>query len=164
MDFIALRKAQNRGKPPSEMEVAQVISEYLTGESVSEIAKRLFRSSAFVNGIISRVGVPHRPKGDERSGVDLIPDACISDSFRDGDIVWSAKYHHTAIVKKELTNIDYEKIYDSKCYRIYVIEPVDATDSYFPNIEKGGFNAVSLAYDLGKLSHLEKYGLDLSRL
>ena len=32
------------------------------------------------------------------------------------------------------------------------------------NVSTGGYAAYSLAYDLGKLSHLEKYGVDLSRI
>ena len=28
----------------------------------------------------------------------------------------------------------------------------------------GGFTATELAYDLGKLTHLEEYGVDLSRI
>ena len=164
LEFIARRKAQNRGKPASKAEIAQSVSEYLTGESVSEIAKRLFRSPGFVKGIINRVGVPERSIGEEKKTVDIIPDSCVGSDFREGEIVWSAKYHRTAIIRKQLTNIDYEKEYGDKCYRIYVLEPVDSADSYFPFVEAGGFNAISLAYDLGKLDHLEEYGVDLTRL
>ena len=48
--------------------------------------------------------------------------------------------------------------------KIYVFEKVDTSDSWFPGIEVGGFNAYCLAYDLGKLSHLEEAGVDLQRI
>lgn len=162
--FIAKRKAHNRGRPASIQEISQTVAEYLTGEPISEISKRLFRSTSFVKGILSKVGVPERAIGEDKKHVDFIPEKCVSDTFLDGEIVWSAKYHRTATIKKEITNIDYEKEYGSKCYMIYVLEPVDASDSYFPYVEHGGFYAPALAYDLGKLEHLKNYGVDLNRL
>lgn len=114
--------------------------------------------------MLARVGTPERPTGEDKRDVDFIPDKCVSETYQIGETVWSAKYHKAAIIKKELTDIDYEKEYGSKCYRIYVLEPVDSSTSYFPHIEAGGFYAVSLAYDLGKLEHLQEYGVDLARL
>ena len=44
------------------------------------------------------------------------------------------------------------------------MEEVREEADKWANIDKGGYAAYSLAYDLGKLSHLEKYGVDLSRI
>ena len=54
-EYIAKRKAENRGKPASKHEIAQVISDYLDGENPSNIAKSLFRSPGFVKGIINKL-------------------------------------------------------------------------------------------------------------
>jgi hypothetical protein len=162
--FIARRKEQNRGKPASKDEIAQTITDYLGGETISNIAKALFRSPGFIKAIIEKVGVPQRPtSAQERTKVSLIPESCRAETFEVGEVVWSAKYHSAAIIKKELPG-NYEKNYLNKCYRIYVLEATDASDSFFPHIEQGGFNAVSLAYDLGKLKHLEPFGVQLNRL
>lgn len=161
--LIASRKAANRGKPASEVEVKQTIEDYLSGDPISEIAKRLFRSAGFVKGIIERVGIPRKPTGaDEKTKVELLPDSCVAEEFRVGEIVWSAKYHRPALVKREVEG--YEEKYLSKCYSIYVMEHVDASESFFPYIDKGGFFAYQLAYDLGKLEHLRKYEVNLDRL
>ena len=162
--FVASRKAANRGKRATNTEISQVVTDYLTGESISEIAKSLFRSPGFVKSIVEKVGVPQRPTGEDKAKFDFIPDSCISETFEPGEIVWSAKYHRTAVIRKEWRNMDYEDMYSSKCYRIAVIEPVDSSDSPFPYVQTGGFNAYALAYDLGKLSHLKQYGISLENL
>lgn len=166
------RKKQNRGKRASDAEVREAIERFLSGDSISEIASGLFRSPAFVKGIIERVGVPQ--KTDER--VDYLPDECLSEDFSEGELVWSARYSKPAIVKNEVSvdyqaeragyaDVNYEKKYSSKCYAIWVIEPIDQNrEDMFFSAQMGGFNAYQAAYDLGKLSHLEKYGVALGRL
>jgi len=170
--YIADRKAKNRGKAASKEEIVQVITEYLQGSTITDIAKGLFRSAGFVKNIIEKVGVPQRPTSIEsKKGIDFLPDPCVAETFAPGEIVWSAVYHTTAIVKEEIVGsdkgkieVDYEKKYSSKCYKIDVIEKIDSENSLFPYLTKGGFSASSLAYDLGKLTHLEEYGVDLKRL
>jgi hypothetical protein len=161
-EFTATRKAANSGKRARPDEIISVVSEYLQGEPVSKIAAGLYRSSGFCKAIIERIGVPTRLGVEERRGFDILPEACIADRFRCDQVVWSAKYHRTAIIVKEIPH--YEEKYSSKCYQISVIEPVDASDSYFKHIEAGGFNAFALAYDLGSLEHLTEYGVDLSKI
>ena len=162
-EFVTRRKADNRGKRASSTEIIQVITEYLEGEPVAEIAKRLFRSSGFVVGIVKRVGVPRRPVGDRKT-FDFLPEACICSSFQPNQIVWSAKYHSAAIVVKQLEDERYEQDYGSECYQISIIERIDSSDSYFKHIESGGFNAFALAYDIGSLEHLKEYGIDLKNI
>jgi len=163
--LVARRKAANRGKAATKEEIAEAVTEYLSGETISEIAKGLFRSAGFVKAIIERVGVPQRPTSvEDKLKFDFIPEACTSETFEPGEIVWSAKYHKTAIVKNEMYNMNYKKLYSSRCYKIVVIEPVDSSHGFFPHIQTGGFNAYALAYDLGRLSHLEQYGVNLDNL
>lgn len=154
--YVEKRKAANRGKRATESEITQTVQEYLNGETVTNIAKGLFRSSGFINAIIERLGVPSRPtSADERKKIEFLPDQCVADSFEVGELVWSAKYHSTATIRQEI-----ESKYDSNCYAVYVTEAIEQhEDSLFPGVLHGGFNAYCLAYDLGKLSHLKKYGV-----
>ena len=162
--YIAKRKSQNKGKPASEQEETEAITEYLTGETIANIAKGLFRSSGFIKSLIERVGVPQRPTSAEgKTNVDFLPDSCVANSFRKGEVVWSAKYNKTAIIIKEVKG-NYGDKYASKCYHISVVEPVNAEGSFFPHIQSGGFSAYALAYDLGKLEHLKGYVVNLSKL
>lgn len=175
-EYTKTRKSQNRGKPAQKHEIQEAVTRYLRGDSIQAIATGLYRSPAFVNTLIEKVGVPQRVVStEEKRGYDYLPEECVSETFEVGEIAWSAR-HHTAVkvireydmdycrASKGLSNTDYEKKYSSKCYSVYVLEDVDSSDSFFPGVERGGYFASSLAYDLGKLSHLEQYGVDLSRL
>ena len=164
------RKAQNRGKRATDAEISEAAERYLSGDPISTIAQGLFRSTGFVKAIIERVGVP--TKTDDRIG--YLPDECCSEDFSEGELVWSARYHAPAIVKSELsvdyqaeregfTDVNYEKKYGSKCYCIWVLESINKEKDLFFQVETGGFNAFSLAYDLGKLEHLQKYGVNIKR-
>lgn len=169
ISFRALRKKQNRGKAATDAEIREAVERFLSGDSIAEIASGLFRSPAFIKGIIERVGVPQK---DE----DFLPEECCSESFAEGELVWSTKYSCAAIVKEELSvdyqaeklglsDVNYEKKYSSKCYAIWVLESHDEdADDLWARVKTGGFNAYSLAYDLGKLEHLQQYGVSISRL
>jgi len=176
-EYVQLRKSQNRGKPASDMEVSEVIRDYLSGDSIAAIAKSLYRSSGFVKSIVERVGIPSRGVSkEERFSVGYLPEECVAEEFVPGEIVWSARHHAPAEIRYELSvayqaekagfkDINYEQKYGAKCYNIWVTEPFDTDKEFWVGgIETGGFYATSLAYDLGSLKHLEKYGVDLSRL
>jgi hypothetical protein len=175
--YVQLRKSQNRGKGASQMEIAEVIRDYLQGDSIAAIAKSLYRSSGFVKSIVEKVGIPSRGVSkEERTEVGYLPEECVAEDFRIGQIVWSARHHAPAEICRELSvhyqaesagfkDTNYEKKYGAKCYTIWVREPFDTDREFWiSGIETGGFFASSLAYDLGSLEHLEKYGVDFSRL
>lgn len=152
--------------------MGDAVTRFLSGDSISEIAGGLYRSSGFVKSIIERMGVPQKDEGR----YDFLPEECVAESFEKGEIVWSAKYHGPAIIRAELSvdyqaelpgykDVNYESKYGSKAYKIWVLEKVD--DDYserWTTATGGGFTATQLAYDLGKLSHLKQYGVDLSRI
>ena len=172
IEYREVRKKQNRGRGATNEEIREAVERYLSGDSIAEIAKGLFRSSGFVRSLIERVGVP---KVERESGISILPESCIGESFAPGEIVWSAVYQKPARVDYELSvdyqaekagfsDVNYEKKYGSKCYAIYIMEEVREEADKWANIDKGGYAAYSLAYDLGKLSHLKKYGVDLSRI
>lgn len=175
-NYIETRKSQNRGKAATNSEIAEAVTGYLRGESVAEIAKGLYRSSGFVKGILDRVGVPQYSRDpDSPLEYDYIPEECVSEEFTQGEIVWSSRHHKTAVIEHELSvdyqaektgfqDVNYEKKYSSKCYSIWVVEDIDDEKETWARVEIGGYKAYSLAYDLGKLTHLEQYGVDLSRI
>ena len=173
VEYRALRKKQNRGRAATDAEIREAVERYLSGDSIAEIASGLFRSPGFVRSLIDKVGVP--TSVPETGTVNYLPDSCVADSFSPGEIVWSAVYNKPARIDHELSvdyqaeragfiDVNYEEKYGSKCYAIYVMEEVREDTEKWANVETGGFSAYSLAYDLGKLSHLEKYGVDLSRI
>lgn len=170
-EYVKLRKSQNRGKAASDLEIKEAVERFLAGDPIAEIATGLFRSPGFVKNIIEKVGVPQKSE----DLVDYLPEECCAESFSEGELVWSARYHGPAIVEKELSidyqaerlgfsDVDYEKKYGSKCYSIYVLQSIDDEKEMWARVSTGGFSAYSLAYDLGKLEHLHKFGVNISHI
>ena len=98
-EYRARRKAEKRGNPASDSESSNVVESYLEGDSISNIAKRLFRSSIFVKNIIQRVGVPEKGDGNY-SIATYLPDECVAEDFSDNEIAWSAIYDSPCIIVK----------------------------------------------------------------
>ena len=153
------RKGMNKGKKAQPHEIQAAIMSYLQGENVSEIAKSLYRSAGFVKSILERIGVPQRPPSvEERNQPAFLPDSCVAEEFIPDEKVWSAKYHAPAIVDKE---VEVESKYESKGYAVYILEKTEGVEA---ELLIGGFYAYALACELGKLTHLEQYGVNLKRI
>jgi len=175
-EYVKKRKKSLRGRPATDAEIAEACTAFLGGDPISDISKRLFRSAGFVRAVLERVGVPARPNNkEERLTPHYFPDECVASDFASGEIAWSSIYHSTVVVKDQLTkeyldgkkgmgNVDYEDKYGCPCYSVYVVQSVDSEDTNFSSVQSGGFNAYAPAYELGKLTHLEKYGVNLERL
>ena len=174
-DYVTVRKSQLKGKPAFKDEIREVIQRYIEGENITDISKGIYRSAAFVKGIIDRVGVPQRPTGDDKYKEAMLPDICLKDSFEIGETVWNARYHMPCTIEQEysieyqdsmagLETVDYEKKYGCKMYSVYCYELVEYDDSYsrlgwWVGKKKLGFAAHTLAQSLGSLEHLKEHGV-----
>ncbi|MCS5550527.1 MAG: hypothetical protein NZ811_03310 [Gammaproteobacteria bacterium] len=174
--YTKKRKIQLRGRPASDQETAEACERYLQGDTISDISKGLFRSASFVRSILERVGVPQRPQNkEEKLGSHYYPDECMSDDYAEGEIAWSASYHSAVEVKSRLSseyteskkglgNTDYESKYGCPVYAVYVKQKIESEDTFFSNVQSGGFSAYVPAYELCKLEHLREYGVRIERL
>ena len=174
--YTAARKKKLRGRPASSAEIAEACESYLQGGSISEISKSLFRSPAFVRSLLEKVGVPQRPASkEEKLGSHYYPDELMADDYASGEIAWSATYHAAVEVKhkltpefleskKGMTQFDYESKYGCPAYAVYIRQKVDSEDTFFSNVNAGGFSAYVPAYELCKLEHLKQYGVRIERL
>lgn len=171
--YVKRRKSQLRGRPATNQEIGEIATGYLRGDSLQEISKYTYRSLAFVKAIIEKVGIPSRVLEEEEWIPEYLPENCVTTSFNIGDIAWSAKYHRPCIIEAELSvdyqaekpgysDVNYENKYDSKAYKVYVLTETDEDNEY--SKRKPGFNAYSLAYDLGNLNHLKEFGVDLESI
>lgn len=159
IEFKNRRKSQLRGKPAETSELKEMIESYMNGESFAEISAATYRSSAFVKTHLERIGVPARVVGEERDDVEYLPEECVGEFFEKGEVAWSAKYHAPCEVIREESKKDfYVDKYGSIAYQVWIREPTE----HFGQV--GGFFASSLAYDLGKLEHLKKYGINTNNL
>ena len=159
------RKSINKGKAATAGEIKEAITFYLQGDTVSDISKGMYRSASFVKAILERIGVPQRPaSAEDRAQNAYLPESCVAEEFVEKEIVWSAAHHAPAEIKARLDDSKYIALYGVPCYQIYIPEKVDSSESLYSNTEVGGFNAYSPAYDLGKLEHLQEYGVDLQKV
>ena len=163
-DLTAQRKKERKGKPAQPEEIRTIAESLLDGDSIADISKRLYRSPSFVKNIIHRIGIPEKLTGDAKYSTALLPETCVSENFVPEEVAWSAKYHSPCIVVKELTEPQYEKNYGTRCYRIYIKEKMSNNDLHFGSSNFGGYYAAAASYDLGKLSHLEEYGVTFKHL
>ncbi len=160
IEFRRKRRQQKRGTRATPDEIQETIRSFLRGDGITHISASLYRSVPFVRSIIDSVGVPTRGSNqEERNSVYFLPEQCVSTEFEVGELVWSAKDHASATVIHQDTNIDYEKIYGSKCYQIYVHENSEEYEAYGP-----GYYSSALEYDLGSLKHLQEYNIDLKNI
>jgi len=161
VEFRARRKAQNKGKGVTEAEKVSIVKYYLEGENVSNIAKALYRSPAFIKSVIERLGVPQKLADTDYKGIReaMIPEPCVAEEFETGERVWSARGNCIAIVQKELISdeTNYREKYGSRMYHIWEIEMAECESPYFGLVRNAGHNACRLAYDLGSLRHLQEY-------
>ena len=180
-EYKEKRKNQNKGKGATRDEIKTVIEYYLDGDNISEIATRTYRSNAFVKAIIERTGIPQKLSKEEHSKCyrhrfQMLPEESVSDSFQEGEKVWSVKDNAIALIKREQTVeymnsmpgymkpvVNYEEKYGAKGYALYVLTPCDLSNSLFPWMDgnKVGYHSFALAYDIGSLKHLEQYGVNI---
>jgi transposase len=154
------RKSQNKGKGATEMEIKQVVNFYLDGSNVSDIAKSLYRSPAFIKAIINRIGIPQKLAMTDYEGrrSAMLPEQCVADDFQVGEKVWAVRQNYPAIVQRELKEEEAEER-GYKIYLVYTIEcnQDDLKSSYFPHLTFAGKYYPLPAYSIGKLEHLQKY-------
>ena len=177
--FRETRKAQNKGKMATEDEIRSVVRAYLDGDNISEIANSLYRSPAFVKNIVERVGIPQKLADSDYEGKKnaMLPEECVSLEFDYNEKVWYPKRNRFAIIKDEITQkyqserrgyacygnitqcVNYEDRWGGKCYKVYILDPCDTSQTLFPWLdgEKTGYWGTALAYELGSLKHLQKY-------
>ena len=154
-----LRKAQNKGKGVTEAEKKSIVTYYLEGANISDIAKALYRSPAFIKAVIERLGIPQKLANTDYEGIRnaMLPEQCVSENFQEGERVWAVRKNCIATILREDTRMNYEEKYGSKYYTLWVTEMAECESPYFGTINNAGHYSGSLAYDLGSLRHLEEY-------
>ena len=159
LEFRAKRKAQNKGKGVTEAEKVSIVKHYLNGANISDIAKALYRSPAFIKAVIERMGIPQKLPDTDYEGIRnaMIPEPCVSEEFIEGERVWSAQGNCIAVVKREITKSHNFEKHGSKCYLLWEIEMAECESPYFGLVRNAGHNAPRLAYNIGSLRHLQEY-------
>ena len=160
MDFRARRKAQNKGKGATKQEITSTVQMYLEGSNISDIARALYRSPAFIKGIIERLGVPQKLSMTDFEGRRnaMLPDQCVADEFDLEERVWAIRQNYPAIVQRELK----PEAAAERGYKVYLVSTIECTqddlkDTYFPHLSHAGKQYCLASYEMGSLKHLQQY-------
>lgn len=144
----SLRK-KKRTEAFTDAELANIVGEYLAGESLSHLSETYFRSVHVIKSRLENAGAllrrPHVSKLDPWVDVDeytnpvRLPEACIRFSFAEGEYVWSTRYGQVVKVIKE---------YQPGVYRIFMSNE---------SVRQYAYQDVA---DLGSLEHLFALGVN----
>jgi len=149
-DNIAFRKkryAATKGTPFSELELQELVTDYLCGESMTTIAKNLYRSIHIVKRKISELHLPERTKDSSYWNPEMIPDEAVAYIFDVGELAWSARYNCVAEIKKDQgCNLDLED-------RVYTIWLFGKHNEF----------AYQPAHELGKLEVVKRFNLQAEK-
>jgi transposase len=159
-DYRERRKAQNKGKAASRDEIKTVVTSYLEGFNISQIATSIYRSPSFVKNIVERVGVPQKLAESDYEGIreSMLPEQCVADEFEVGEKIWAVRQNYPALVEKELSPEGAEE----RGYKLYLCHTIECSQedlkgTYFPHLSFAGKQYPLATYDMGKLQHLQKY-------
>jgi len=100
IEFTKKRFAANKGQPFSDLEVKEMVVDYLNGVSIAEIAKSLYRSIHMLKRKLSELSLPERTKSPTYHKPDMLPDEAVSETFEIGEIVWSSRYNAVAEIRQ----------------------------------------------------------------
>ena len=160
VEYRERRKAHNKGKGATEAEIKEVVNLYLDGLNISDIAKSLYRSPAFIKGIVERLGIPQKLPQTDYDGRRnaMLPEQCVAEEFEIGERIWAVRQNYPALVEREVQ----EEKAEERGYKIYLCYTIecsqdDLKDTYFPHLTYAGKYYPLASYDMGKLSHLQKY-------
>lgn len=160
VEYREMRKSQNKGRGATEAEIKSTVEMYLEGDNVTTIAKALYRSPAFIKGIIDRLGVPQKLAESDYEGRRnaMLPEQCVAEEFEVGERVWAVRQNYPAVVKREL---EPEKA-EERGFRLYLVDTIEATqedlkDTYFPHLAYAGKQYALGSYEIGSLKHLQQY-------
>ncbi len=122
------RRAERRGKVATQEEISFAIGEYLAGDTIDSISKSLYRSPAFVKGILEKYAVPIRSTAHDYFNPTLIPEGAVRERFKVGEVVYSARYDSLAWIEAEVKNDDkhgwtYRCWLPSEKWRQYCYQP-----------------------------------------
>jgi hypothetical protein len=137
-------KAKKRGTPVAPLELEGIILDYLKGTSIVDLAKRNYRSTLFIKGIIEKYNVPPRAKASSYFRPEMLPEEVLKEDYEPGEMCWSSRYNTLASIDKE---VQYNKEH-GKVYRIW---------TYGKNSQY----ACQPWYELGSLTHLEDEGINV---
>lgn len=111
-EFRATMRKQMRGTPVDIDAASQIVSSYLSGESLLNISNSTFRSTNVIKNILEKYNVPIRNTAvDYFHPVFIDNDEAIKEDYKKGDLVYSARYDSPATIDSILPSEKHGMVY-----------------------------------------------------
>jgi hypothetical protein len=151
-EFKKKMRANKKGTAFSDIEIKEIVTDYLNGESISSIADSLYRSAHAIRKKIDELHLPERSRKPTYQNPDLIPDEAAAKEFEIGELVWAARYNAVAEIRGvyiKTHEIPGTTIcaYNDIVYRIWVFG-------------KHNESAYQPWWELGKLEAVKRFNLE----
>ena len=99
------------------MDRQTIVQDYLSGDSISEIAESVFRSPSVVKNVLRQYNIPIRNKAYTYTDPVFLADDSWAEDYKKGDLVFSARYNSPAYIDKLLE----ESEEHGSVYRIWIL-------------------------------------------
>lgn len=93
------RKKAVRNTPVDNFDRQAIVQDYLSNESISSIAERIFRSPQVVKNILKQYNIPLRNKAYTYQDPVVLEDDSWAEDYKKGDLVFSARYNSPAYIE-----------------------------------------------------------------
>jgi hypothetical protein len=113
---IKRRKAV-RNTPVSDMDKKEIVEDYLSGSSISQIAESVYRSPSVVKNILNQYNIPIRNKAYTYRNPVFLQEDSDAEDYSKGDLVFSARYNSPAYIDKLVDTNDIH----GNVYRIWIL-------------------------------------------
>lgn len=121
LERVKLRKQQTRKEAVTQELVQEWARDYLVnGMPINEIAEYAYRTPLLIKTWLERFGALLPKTSPNPLNPDYVPDACRSDDFEEGELVYVNGYCSFGIIKKEITSKSAEAA-GYKAYRILLL-------------------------------------------
>ena len=105
LDRVKIRKQQTRKQAITQNDVQEWAKDYLVnGMPINEIAEYAYRTPLVVKTWLERFGALLPKTSPDPINPDFVPDACVSDAFEVGELVYVNGYCSFGIIKKEIAS------------------------------------------------------------
>ena len=166
-DYRLRRLEQNRYQPATIDEKREIISDYLAGRNITEIARDLYRPTSFVKNFVNKLGVPTKVAGFDEF---IVPDECVKYEFDVGEWVWFNDSHpdirggKAGQIKREVkTNSGREggyKVYEIT-YWVPIVWKEGMWKAWWPGVKRFPGTRIKRAYEIASIQHLiDKYEIN----
>jgi transposase len=152
IEYTKKRLKANKGRSFDDLELKELVTDYLNGISITVIAERLFRSVHVIKKKIQELNLPERTIKSDYFNPELIPDEAVSETFNIGELVWSARYNCVAEIRNIYKNSLIYSIWlfgkhnqfayqpAEELGKLEVVKRFNLTADKFVNTEKPNFN------------------------